>query len=63
MDALRAVSQSNVINLSEYRAVREMYRLRPAPSYVLWYPGVGYVTRNVAQTGRAPGTRNQDLRR
>jgi hypothetical protein len=50
MNTLDASLPSNLTSLADYRAKRESAARasRPAPSYWLWYPGSGYVARNVA---------------
>lgn len=54
---------NQVIDLGEYRAVRDAARRRLAPPapYLLWYPGVGYlqVAPSVSPRAReAAGTAN-----
>jgi hypothetical protein len=53
----------NVISLAEYRVGRDL-AARPAPTYLLWYPGLGYVTQNATQgRSRAGKTLHRDFRR
>jgi hypothetical protein len=56
-------NSSNVVKMAGYRARRAAMANTgsPAPPYVLWYPGVGYMMRNVPEMQHgAPGKQRRD---